>query len=1000
MVAMAKCVVREGKLQIGSTWLQVGSPDWFSWLAEAERFSYTGENGKFTAQAEIRRKQVYWYAYRRSAGKLSKTYLGRADELTGERLEKACVALSEKALFQNAADRLGDSASAFSEPPITPSLLPLGKVNVPVPPHILVNRPRLVRQIVTPLTVICAPSGFGKSTLLHDWRQTCSFPIAWLALDEDDNLPQRFWFSLVMSLQTVRPELGRDLLSYLNTSATFNIQEVIAHLTNDLARISTDQQRLGLVLDDFHNITSSEIHDFLQHWLAHFPANVQLIIAGHTRPPLALAHLRAQGRLTELEASDLRFTLAEGIHYLQQYPQDTPLAYADLEKLVKHTEGWAAGLTLTALALSKQEDQRQFIDTFSGAHIYLREYFMETVLQRSSPRVQEFLLKTAILKHLNGSLCNALTGQADGEQMLQHLWEENLFVARLEQQGWYRYHDLFAEMLLSQLQARYPDELSRLHQCAAQWYREQYAPADAIYHLLATKAWEEAAALMEEMALRELEQFGEDSRLLRWLQELPESVVQKHKNLLFVYLRLANTGLPHSRIERFITHIELSIASRSAASQTKDEREVLAEIQQIRRIWAQGDIFVPPARVDNEYDARWALLNRLHLVKRAYSYGQTTLDEQIGELLHDALLQHNLFVILMAGGVLAMRAIVAGHLRRSERIARQVLEQALAQRRKLPEPASIALNALCHLHLERNEPDLAKKYLDQAEEVDPNPTSTNRVVDTAVLRAKVQMAQGQWKEARITIQAIRNLHLRRPSATWTDLELLTYEALICLRSGDDASAEQILREAADDRENQLSKLVQAEFCLRKERFAEAETLLNDFLVVHPNGLAFEPILVARVPLALALFGQHKINQALQVLSEAVRLAAPERFIRPFLNGGGASVPLLWLLWHSKDLNAEARAFVKELLHLLDPLGQHPQISKAEMEKLATSALVSAREQDVLSLLSAGFSNREIADQLSVSESTIKTHLGNIYTKLNANSRIQAITRARELNLVS
>ena len=187
--------------------------------------------------------------------------------------------------------------------------------------------------------------------------------------------------------------------------------------------------------------------------------------------------------------------------------------------------------------------------------------------------------QTAILKHLNGSLCNALTGQADGEQMLQHLWEENLFVARLEQQGWYRYHDLFAEMLLSQLQARYPEELPRLHQCAAQWYREQYAPADAIYHLLATKAWEEAAALMEEMALRELEQFGEDSRLLRWLQELPESVVQKHKNLLFVYLRLANTGLPHNRIERFITHIELSIASRSAALQTKDEREVLAEIR-------------------------------------------------------------------------------------------------------------------------------------------------------------------------------------------------------------------------------------------------------------------------------------------------------------------------------------------------------------------------------------------------------------------------------------
>ena len=997
---MSNCIVREGQLQDGLNFVEVGSPEWYAWLARSGKFSYQGENGKFSAQCELRRKQAYWYAYRRSAGKLSKTYLGKTGELTCERLEKACQILSGKALFTDSSQGLGDNASLFEHTQAFPTLLPPGKVNVPVSPHILVNRPRLVRQITTPLTVISAPSGFGKSTLLHDWRQTCGFPIAWLALDEDDNTPQRFWFSLVRSLQTLGSDFGKDLLSYLNTSTSLNVQEVIAHLTNDIARVLETTQRLGLVLDDFHNINSSDIHDFLQHWLAYFPAHVQLVIAGHTRPPLSLAHLRAQGRLTELEAQDLRFTLAEGIHYLQQYSQEPPLAYADLETLVKHTEGWAAGLTLTALALSKQEDRRHFIDTFSGAHIYMREYFMETVLQRSSPRVQEFLLKTAILKHLNGGLCNALTGQSDGDEMLVHLWEENLFVARLEEQGWYRYHDLFAEMLLSQLQTRYPQELARLHRCAAQWYREQYAPADAIHHLLATKAWEEAAALMEEMALRELEQFGEDSRLLRWLQELPESVVQKHRNLLFVYLRLANTGLAHNRTERFITHIELSITSKSAASQTPDEREVLAEIQQIRRIWAQGDAFIPPARVGNKYDARWELLNRLHIVKRAYSYGQTSLDDQIAELLHDAQVQHNLFVILMAGGVFAMRAIIAGHLRRSERVARQILEQALAQRRKLPEPASIVLNALCHLHLERNEPDLAKKYLDQAEEVDPNPTSTNRLVDTAVLRAKVQMVQGQWKEARVTIQAIRNLHLRRPSATWSDGELLTYEALVCLRSGDIGAAEQLLREAADGPEGPLTLLVRAEFCLRTEAFVEAEGLLNEYIGAHPQGLAFEPILAARIPLALALFGQHKVNQALQVMAESIRLAAPERFVHPFLDGGSACVPLLWLVWHSKDLNSEAQAFTKELLHLLDPGGQHAQISNAELEKLATSAQISAREQEVLTLLSAGCSNRKIADELSVSESTVKTHLSNIYCKLNANSRFQAIARARELSLVS
>lgn len=996
MQKSGKCLVKDGFMLMDLTSVPLGSLQWFEWLAKNKKFTYTDPNGHFTAQGETRRNQVYWYAYRRCAGKLSKTYLGKSEELTCERLEQASAILTGKNPCKEPA---GENNPPCAETYIGTSFLPLTKVNVPVLPYILVSRPRLTRQINTPLTLIYAPSGFGKSTLLNDWKQTCGFPVAWLSLDENDNVPRRFWFSLVMALQTIGPEFGKELLSYINTAAPFHLDEIIFHLTNDIARASAASQRLGLVLDDFHHIHSSEIYDFLQGWLEHFSPNLQLVISGHTRPPLSLGHLRAKGLLTELEAHDLRFTQAEGMYYLQQYPQEPPLAYADIEKLVKHTEGWAAGLTLTALAMGKQENRREFIDTFSGAHIYMREYFMETVLQRSSPQVQEFLLKTAILKHLTGSLCNRLTGQTDGDEMLTRLWEENLFIIRLEQQGWYRYHDLFAEMLSSQLQARHPEELARLHQHAAQWYREQYAPAEAIYHLLATEAWEEAASLMEEMALRELEETGEDSRLLRWLQELPENVVQKHKNLLFVYLRLANNALPQKKIERFIIHIERSISSKSAALLTQDERDVWAEIQQIRRTWAQGDIFTPPARAGNEYNARWELLNRLHLLRPVYSQDQNSPEEPIIDLLHTAQIQHNLFVILMAGGVLAKRANLAGQLRRSEKLSRQVLEQAITQRGKLPEPASIALGELSQVHLDHNEIELAQKYLVQIAEVDPNPTSTNMPVQTAILRAKIQVAQGQMKEARATIQAIRNLHLRRPSASWTDHDLLIYEAFICLRSGDSASAEQLINESASSQKHHLSKLVQAEIFLRKKQFEAAEKLLSDLVLGYPNGIAFEPLLVARIPLALALFGQHKINQALQVMTEAIRFAAPERFIRPFLDDGIACVPLLWLVLQNENLTSEAQAFIKELLHLLDPNGEHPQISKAEMETLSMAASISAREQEVLHLMNAGLTSREIAHKLSISESTVKTHLGNIYTKLGVNSRVQAITRAGELNLV-
>ncbi len=993
---MQKSLVKDGILQTDLTCLRVDSPEWFSWLSENGKFSYTGENGNFTAQSETRRNQRYWYAYRRCAGKLSKAYLGKTEELTGGRLEQACAILAGKKPYKKPAK---ENSHPRAETYIGTPFLPLTKVNVPVLPYILVNRPRLIRQLSTPLTLICAPSGFGKSTLLNDWKQTCGFPVAWLSLDENDNEPRRFWSSLVMALQTIEPEFGKELLSYINTAALFHIDEIIFHLANEIAHASAASQRLGLVLDDFHHIQNSEIYDFIQGWLEHFSPNLQLVISGHTRPPLSLGHLRAKGLLTELEAHDLRFTQTEGIHYLQQYLKEPPLAYADIEKLVKHTEGWAAGLTLTALAMGKQENRREFIDTFSGAHIYMREYFMETVLQRSSPQVQEFLLKTAILKHLTGSLCNRLTGQADGDEMLTRLWEENLFIIRLEQQGWYRYHDFFAEMLSSQLQMRHPEELPRLHQRAAQWYREQYAPAEAIYHLLATEAWEEAASLMEEMALRELEETGEDSRLLRWLQELPESVVQKHKNLLFVYLRLANNALPQKKIEGFITGIERNISNKSAVLLTRDERDVLAEIQQIRHIWARGDIFTPPARAEDEYAARWDLLSRLHLLKPVYSQDQNSPEEPIIDLLHLAQTQHNLFVILMAGGVLAKRANLAGQLRRSEKLARQVLEQAIARRGKLPEPASIALGELSQVHLNRNQIELAQKYLVQIAEVDPNPASTNMPVQTAILRAKLQVVQGQAEEARTTIQAIRNLHLRHPSGSWTDDDLLIYEAFICLRSGDYASAEQLINESASSQEHHLSKLVQAEIFLKKEHFETAEKLLKELILGYPNGIAVEPLMVVRIPLALAFFGQHKINQALQVMADAIRLAAPERFIRPFLDSGTACVTLLWLVLQHENLTSEAQAFIKELLHLLDPDEEHPRISKAEMETLSVAASISAREQEVLRLLHAGLTSREIAQKLTICESTVKTHLGNIYTKLGVNGRVQAITSARELNLV-
>lgn len=995
----AKPIVKENTLLVDATSIPVGSDLWYEWLATAKKFSFKSPKGCFAAQCEVRRNRSYWYAYKRKNSKLLKAYLGKAEELTLERLIQVGVSLASQQPFETVVSASIPNDIHLLKSRIDSSFLPITKVTVPVLPRQLVSRTRLNEKINTPFTLVHAPSGFGKSTLLNDWKQTCGYPVAWLTLDEHDNSPARFLNSLVTALQTIDSSFGSNLLKYINSVSSIQPAEVSHHLTKEIVTLQSTIPQLGLILDNFHRLNHVFIYDALQFWLEHFPTNLQLIISGHTRPPLSLGHLRAQGWVTELDVNDLRFTTAEGVKYLQQYVQESSLAYDDLEKLVKRTEGWAAGLTLTALALVKQEDQRQFIDTFSGAHIYIREYFMETVLQRSSPEVQSFLLQTAILKNLTGSLCNAVTGRSDAGEILQHLWQENLFIVRLEKQGWYRYHELFVEMLYSQLSARQPNIVSQLHQRAARWYREQDAPADAIFHLLAIEAWEEAATLIEEMALRELEQFGEDSRLLRWLQDLPENVVQKHKYLLLVYMRLATIALSQEKVEKFINYIERNISSKPDTLRTQDERDVLAEIQEIKNIWAQGSVFTPPARAGSNYDSRWDLLNRLYILKPTYSLCQDSPEEPIFDLLNKAQSQNNLFVLLMTGATLARRLLNAGQLRRAEKICKQILARALAQRGLLPETASIALGILSHLHYERNEIELAQKYLAQLRDIDPSPTSTNMPIQYALLHSRLQMALGQKDEALATVQAARNLNARRPSGEWTNEDLLAYEVRVHLHSGHPDIAEALLLESSAGTNHHLLQQMQAELFLQRGQFSEAEEILWNVIDKFPTLIMIEPIQEVRILLSLALFWQNKVNQSVQVMIGAIRLAAPEKFIRPFLDWGKECTPILLLVAEAQSLNSEAKEFLHKLLKKLAVTKEQSRPPKYDMKKLSASASISIREQEILSLLSEGYSNREMSKKLSISESTVKTHLGNIYTKLKVNSRILAVTRAKQLKIV-
>ncbi len=1000
--------------------IQAGSPEWYAWLAENQRFAFEGDGGHFAAQSEMRRGIAYWYAYRRRSGQLFKAYLGKPEGLTQERLEQAGRQLAGQVGLARAAGssapegliRVPTGAAGalpgdleLEAERVALSVLPLTKIKPPALPEKLVERSRLTGRITSPVTFIYAPSGFGKSTLLNEWRQTCGIPVAWVSLDAQDDHPSRFWHLLESALQSINPGLSQAGFRQSDTVPPVDLSQAVVGLANEIVR-ATDAPgaawRLGLVLDDYHHIHHPDIHASLQTFLERLPPALQLVISSRTRPPLVLGQLRANGMVTELDTDDLRFTLEEGIEFLWRHSPERRLSYSEMQALVKHTEGWVAGLRLAMLALAQQSDRHQLTAAFTGAHTYLREYFTESALYRQPMAVQSFLFKTAILKRLSAPLCDAVTGQGDGARTLRRLWDENLFLVRLEEPGWYRYHDLFAEMLYSQLQRQIPSEIPRLHRRAAEWYRAQDAPADAVYHLLAIQAWEEAASLIEGVALRELEQTGEDTRLLRWLHQLPEGVVQQHKTLLSVYVRLAGSALPHAEVDGFLARVEANITRKSVDGLTPDERDVLADIRQIRFITHIGSSYSAQSQLSagGQNEAAWQLLNGILLYQRFNCPDVEKSVRLAREVYEAASAQGNLFVILMAGGALAAHTCVLGRFRESERIAHQVLHYALAHHQTLPEPSSIALGALSQISYQRNQLDQAHQFLLRASEVDPNPLSSNMPVVIAVQRAKVELAQGNGEAAQATLQAARELHARQPSNIWLDEDLIAYQALACLRLGDGDGAGQLLNEIHEADTHALSRLVRAELLLYQQKYAAAEALLKRLFKQHPHGFHQEPIMGARVMLANAMFAQGRVNEARQVLTAAIRVAAPEGFARPFLEQNAQNVPLLVLVLQNETLTAEATAFTREILRLVGQAEGAPEpLTRDELMALSTAASISMREQEVLRLVSEGLSNREIAARFCISISTVKTHLDNIYRKLGVNSRTQAVAEAQELRLV-
>ena len=874
----------------------------------------------------------------------------------------------------------------------------------------LIPRPRLIEQLeqglVGKLTLICAPAGFGKTTLVSSWLEQAGLPAAWLSLDEDDNDLARFLAYFIAALQTIRPEIGTGVLAMLQSAPIPNSHTLLTRLINDLTEIP---EKFILVLDDYHTIEDETIDQALGFFIEHIPPRMHLVIASRVDPNLSLSRPRANRQLNELRSADLRFTPAESARFLSQMT-GLSLTEAEVASLDRRTEGWIAGLQMAALSLQQREATAvaQFIEDFSGSHRYVMDYLVDEVLQGQPAEVQTFLLHTSILDRLCAPLCDAVVGTLEdlnvgmfqsSDEILEYLGHANLFIHPLDdQRHWYRYHHLFSDLLRHRLQQTYPDRVAKLHLSASQWYQQAGFIGKSVQHALTAQAFDRAAGLVEQ-ATPEMIQRSELARLFTWIEALPEHEVQDRPLLALYYCRLLYVS---GQIEQVTIRLE-AIEAMLAADEGKRTPEVRAHIAALRSFLAResGDLAATIAlsrQALTDLPERDPLLRVMAAVNLATAYYIQGEFELASQLLTETIASGQTAKLTTSTLAAIFVHTQLLHTQGALQQALQLCQEGLALVARhgwqdLPATGFLYV-VLGDLLRERNELSRATKYLERGVTLgqagDHPHILTSGYVWLAWLRHTQGDVTGSQEAIRAALQVVRG---KQVSRLWPLPPAESYQARLWIAQGDLVAANRWAQNSGLNPADtpitflyEVENLTLARLLIARGSLEKAEALLlrlyEGTAATGRAGSLIEILILQAVTFA----AQKRVEQALSALEQALDLAEPEGFVRIFLDEGASMADLLRQAV-ARDLHA---AYA---LHLLGAFEEAAAVLQPLIEPL------SARELEVLRWVAAGYSNQEIAEELVIAVSTVKKHIHNIYGKLEVGSRTQAVARARELALL-
>jgi LuxR family maltose regulon positive regulatory protein len=911
------------------------------------------------------------------------------------------------------------------------------KLHIPHTRANAVARPRLTEKMLAGVkrpgsfVLLSGPAGFGKTTLLSEFVIELKRPVAWVSLDEADNDPIRFWTYLLTACQSIRPEIGESGLALLQTPQPLPEETLPTILINDLVRLGVD---LVIVLDDYHTIQNQTIHFALSFLLDHLPDKLHLVISTRVDPPWPLARFRARDRLVEIRAVDLRFTTDEAAAFLNEV-MGLNLSAEDVAALEERTEGWIASLQLAALSMKGRSDITGFIQAFTGSHVYVAEYLIEEVLGRQSEEVKTFLMQTAILGRVNASLCEAVTGHAESQARLRELYQANLFLIPLDDEGqWYRYHQLFADLLKARLQQTLPaDAITALHQRAAAWYEQAGMMPEAIEHALAASDYSHAAQLIEKAAMPMILN-AYFKTVEGWLQIIPPEYLNEslRANLAFAWMHLMRRDFTQAA-----PHLERLQALFSAARGDELDASLQGEwlALQSMLLSTQGnvgestDLAERALKILPREDAQVRTVTYMGL---ANMYEQV-LDFERAAAAMDAIVQNardvgDLTSEVLGLSLLGRMLLQQGALHSVYEITSRALQR--IEHAGLFSPFSATLyGELAQVHYHWHQLEEARRYFSRSVELSALGGFSDAEIYHSVFLSRLFQMEGDLQASAQEIEKAL-VRMRTAAPAFVREEVVSQKVSISLALGHFDTAQMALKEygfhfdggfsypelapdAAIPHPVGLLYNSALRILLDKARAGgERQDLshgieLAELLIAGSSRCRHLPIVLQTLLLRSQM--QRVLRDEQAALADVLRtleLAEPERFISVFVEEGTPIAETLGTLLRRKLPGAVGPDYVQEILGAFP--GAHDKPSARPVPSAGNAAAADAsliqpltsRELEVLKHIAAGDSNQRIADELVVTLSAVKKHTGNIFKKLNVSSRTQAVLRARQLGLLA